>query len=86
VDSLANDLGIKTNRKSNILAEMCSPYRPSDYRGLVDEYLAAEMRAGMAGMEDKTLLSTSYYHLSQKLALGFVPLICLLALTTALLG
>ncbi|KAI9785108.1 MAG: hypothetical protein M1816_000519 [Peltula sp. TS41687] len=39
IDTLARDLGIKTNRKSNPISEMFSSYRPSDYKGLIDEYL-----------------------------------------------
>lgn len=39
IDALARDLGIKTNRKGNFISEMFSSYRPSDYRGLIDEYL-----------------------------------------------
>lgn len=41
IDALARDLGIKTNRKGNFISEMFSSYRPSDYRGLIDEYLKA---------------------------------------------
>ncbi|KAL8757681.1 MAG: hypothetical protein Q9184_004142 [Pyrenodesmia sp. 2 TL-2023] len=44
IDTLARDLGIKTNRKSNILSEMFSPYKPSDYNGLLDEFHAAEKK------------------------------------------
>ncbi|OKL57961.1 hypothetical protein UA08_06761 [Talaromyces atroroseus] len=39
VDTLARDLGINTNRKCNPIAEMFSTYVPSDYNGLIDEYL-----------------------------------------------
>lgn len=41
IDALARDLGIRTNRKGNFISEMFSSYRPSDYRGLIDEYLKA---------------------------------------------
>ncbi|CAG8960046.1 hypothetical protein HYFRA_00013234 [Hymenoscyphus fraxineus] len=46
IDTLAKDLGIKTNRKGNPISEMFSPYRPRDYRGLIDEFLAAQERDG----------------------------------------
>ncbi|KAH8704704.1 putative monooxygenase [Talaromyces proteolyticus] len=39
VDTLARDLGINPNRKCNPIAEMFSTYVPSDYKGLIDEYL-----------------------------------------------
>ena len=45
VDTLARDLGIKTNRKSNPISEMFATYRPRDYRGLIDEYLGAKRAA-----------------------------------------
>ncbi|EEP76518.1 predicted protein [Uncinocarpus reesii 1704] len=41
IDTLMRDLRLKTHRKSNIFAEMFVPYRPSDYRGLIDEFLSA---------------------------------------------
>ncbi len=44
IDTLARDLGIKTNRKSNPVSEMFTPYRPRDYRGLIDEFLEVEER------------------------------------------
>ncbi|KAL8723274.1 MAG: hypothetical protein Q9225_000396 [Loekoesia sp. 1 TL-2023] len=44
VDTLARDLGIRTNRKSNIFSEMFVPYRPSDYYGLLEEFYEAERR------------------------------------------
>lgn len=44
IDTLARDLGIKTNRKSNIFLEMFAPYRPSDYNGLLDEFYEAEKK------------------------------------------
>ncbi|KAL9579066.1 MAG: hypothetical protein Q9203_006857, partial [Teloschistes exilis] len=40
----AGDLGIRTRRKKNAVLEMFQPYRPSDYRGLIEEYLAANLR------------------------------------------
>ena len=39
---MAEDLGIKTKRKSNFLSEMFVPYRPSDYKGLLDEFYKVE--------------------------------------------
>lgn len=47
VDTLARDLGIKTNRKSNIFSEMFVPYRPSDYNGLLNEFYEAERKKKM---------------------------------------
>ena len=44
IDTLMRDLGLKVNRKSNPLAEMFTPYRPVDYRGLIDEYLATRAK------------------------------------------
>ncbi|KIX09420.1 uncharacterized protein Z518_00500 [Rhinocladiella mackenziei CBS 650.93] len=44
VDSLARDLGIKPNRKSNPISEMFSTYRPRDYKGILDEYCAAQKK------------------------------------------
>lgn len=38
------DLGLNPHRKSNFLAEMFVRYRPSDYRGILDEYLALKGR------------------------------------------
>jgi hypothetical protein len=40
------DLGLNPRRKSNLFSELCVRYRPSDYRGLVDEYLEASGRVG----------------------------------------
>uniref|UniRef100_A0A8H7K9T4 FAD/NAD(P)-binding domain-containing protein n=1 Tax=Bionectria ochroleuca TaxID=29856 RepID=A0A8H7K9T4_BIOOC len=42
IDTLAGDLGIKTARKSNPFSEAFVRYKPSDYRGLIDEFLAAQ--------------------------------------------
>ena len=42
LDTLMKDLGLNPNRKSNVLAEMFAPYRPSDYCGLLDEYLSSK--------------------------------------------
>ncbi|KAI9819301.1 MAG: hypothetical protein M1827_007458 [Pycnora praestabilis] len=47
IDTLAKDLGIKTNRKSNPFSEMFCSYRPSDYKGMIDEYLqVSESQSG----------------------------------------
>ncbi|KAK7178340.1 putative monooxygenase [Paraphaeosphaeria sporulosa] len=46
IDTLCRELGIKTNRKSNPVAEMFAPYKPSDYNGLIDEFLAAQAKQG----------------------------------------
>lgn len=42
LDTLMKDLGLNPYRKSNILAELFVRYRPSDYRGLLDEYLSSQ--------------------------------------------
>ncbi|KAK8102441.1 hypothetical protein PG984_015587 [Apiospora sp. TS-2023a] len=49
IDTLAHDLGLNTNRKPNMIAEMFTPYRPSDWRGLLSEYLAAEEKRRVNG-------------------------------------
>lgn len=41
-------MGIRTPRKSNPISEMFSSYRPSDYKGLIDEFLAAEQAGKVA--------------------------------------
>ncbi|RYP20501.1 hypothetical protein DL765_002746 [Monosporascus sp. GIB2] len=42
IDTLAKDLGVKTKRKSNPFSEAFVRYKPRDYRGLIDEFLAAQ--------------------------------------------
>ncbi|KAJ9326843.1 hypothetical protein DTO027B5_4669 [Paecilomyces variotii] len=42
IDTLCRDLGINSRRKKNPIAEIFSPYRPEDFNGFVDEYLAAQ--------------------------------------------
>ncbi|KAH8698988.1 putative monooxygenase [Talaromyces proteolyticus] len=42
IDTLCQDLGINTRRKSNPISEMFTPYRPSDYDGLIKEFLQAQ--------------------------------------------
>lgn len=44
IDTLCRDLGINTRRKSNPISEMFAPYRPSDYNGLINEFLLAQRR------------------------------------------
>jgi hypothetical protein len=41
VDLLLNDLGVGSMRKSGILGRVLSPYGMEDYRGLVEEWMAA---------------------------------------------
>lgn len=38
------DLGLNPSRKSNVFAEMFVRYRPSDYCGLLNEYLSLRER------------------------------------------
>ncbi|KID93457.1 hypothetical protein MAJ_10579, partial [Metarhizium majus ARSEF 297] len=49
IDALATDLGLNTNRKANAISEMFTPYRPSDWRGLISEYLAVEKKLQVNG-------------------------------------
>lgn len=44
IDTLCRELGINTKRKSNMVSEMFAPYKPSDYNGLIDEFLRAQAR------------------------------------------
>ncbi|KAL7625335.1 hypothetical protein AAE478_004551 [Parahypoxylon ruwenzoriense] len=39
IDSIFADLGLDSRRKSNPIAEILSPYEPTDFNGFVDEYL-----------------------------------------------
>ncbi|KAI9370358.1 cofactor FMO1 FAD enzyme [Aspergillus egyptiacus] len=39
IDTLMRDLGLRTKRKNNPVAELLSPYRPQDYCGLISEFL-----------------------------------------------
>ncbi|GAQ03859.1 dimethylaniline monooxygenase [N-oxide-forming] 5 [Aspergillus lentulus] len=41
VDLLLNDLGVRSVRKDGILGKVLSPYGMEDYRGLVEEWMAA---------------------------------------------
>jgi hypothetical protein len=45
LDMLLRDLGLQTRRKGGVLAELFSPYGPEDYRGVNEEWAAAEARA-----------------------------------------
>ncbi|KAL9028250.1 MAG: hypothetical protein Q9196_003362 [Gyalolechia fulgens] len=47
IDTLCKDLGISSRRKSNAFKELFQPYKPDDFNGFVDEYLAE--RPGAAG-------------------------------------
>ena len=38
---LMRDLGLNDLRKKNVLAEYLSPYRPRDYKGVLDEWSAS---------------------------------------------
>lgn len=40
LDGLCKDAGINSKRKGNVFSEFFSPYRPEDFCGFVDEYLA----------------------------------------------
>ncbi|KAI3393102.1 hypothetical protein diail_4731 [Diaporthe ilicicola] len=40
LDQLLGDLGVRTHRKGNILADIFVPSRPRDYRGVADEFRA----------------------------------------------
>lgn len=43
---LYGDLGINSHRKGNALLEMFSFYRPSDFNGVVKEWLVAQRHGG----------------------------------------
>ncbi|PCG89671.1 Hypothetical protein PENO1_103310 [Penicillium occitanis (nom. inval.)] len=40
VETLCKDLGLNSRRKSNLLSEYFSPYKPEDFNGIIDEYYA----------------------------------------------
>jgi hypothetical protein len=46
LDSLCRDMGLNSRRKSNFLSEIFSPYKPEDFNGFVDEYLAMKNSKG----------------------------------------
>lgn len=50
LDLLLTDLGLRTHRKSGLLAECFEPYGPEDYRGLVDEWKKKARLDEVAGM------------------------------------
>lgn len=43
-DLLLNDLGLKANRKTGMLADITEPYGPEDYVGLVDEWVESQRK------------------------------------------
>ncbi|RDI84027.1 hypothetical protein Vi05172_g6066 [Venturia inaequalis] len=49
IDVLYRDLGLNSHRKANALFEMFSYYRPSDFKGIVKEWLVARSRGGYEG-------------------------------------
>ncbi|KAI0476271.1 cofactor FMO1 FAD enzyme [Xylariaceae sp. FL0804] len=61
IDTLLGDLGVRTTRRSNPVAEMFLPMRPRDYRGIVDEFRQAlnERHFREAGMLYKSNGATS---------------------------
>ncbi|OCK75780.1 FAD/NAD(P)-binding domain-containing protein [Lepidopterella palustris CBS 459.81] len=40
VDTLFKDMGLVSRRKSNLFAELFSPYKPEDFNGFIEEYLS----------------------------------------------
>ena len=40
IETLCKDLGLNSRRKSNLLSEYFSPYKPEDFNGIIDEYFA----------------------------------------------
>ncbi|KAA8646116.1 hypothetical protein EYZ11_005526 [Aspergillus tanneri] len=44
LDTLMRDLGLNPRRKRTFFEEWFTPYRPRDYRGLIQEYLTAHSR------------------------------------------
>lgn len=56
------DLGLNPRRKKTVFEEWFVPYRPQDYRGLLQEYLSAHSRRIPEGMtahkaEEKMVMS-----------------------------
>ncbi|CAI7658403.1 unnamed protein product [Penicillium glandicola] len=49
LDTLMRDLDLNPRRKSSFFEEWFTPYRPSDYRGLIQEYLAVHPRVVSPG-------------------------------------
>ena len=52
-DMLLNDVGIKTHRKRNQIAEIFEPYKPWDYKGLAREYM--DLRDGKEVEDEKVV-------------------------------
>jgi len=60
MDSLLQDLGLRYWRKSNIFAELFSPYMGRDYRGVVQEWIKANGGVrGVGGRKDAGVNSPS---------------------------
>jgi cation diffusion facilitator CzcD-associated flavoprotein CzcO len=49
VDLLVNDLGLRCHRKGSQLQELAEAYKPWDYKGLVEEWVAVGKGVGGAG-------------------------------------
>lgn len=47
------DLGIKTARKGNWFSEMFVRYKPSDYKGMQEEFLNAQRAQGKIIISEK---------------------------------
>lgn len=63
---------------------MFSPYRPSDYRGVVDEFLAAQKQRNLPEIDTPSLISRLYSLWSQRLVLVMVSSVSVLVLATAM--
>ena len=59
VDKLLGDVGIKSRRKSNFVAEFFSPYGPHSYADCLDEYIAMRASRGRRFKGSKTVSSGS---------------------------
>ena len=57
LDTLLQDLGLKFWRKPNILAELFGSYRSTDYKGVVQEWLSANMTSESKRGEKEPLLN-----------------------------
>jgi hypothetical protein len=44
LDRLLNDLGVKTQRNGNAIADFFKPYGPGSYHGVVDEFMAVRSK------------------------------------------
>ncbi|KAI0388996.1 hypothetical protein F5Y17DRAFT_470033 [Xylariaceae sp. FL0594] len=47
LDMLQRDLGLNPRRKGGVVAEMCKPYGPGDYRGITKEWLDSKAAKGV---------------------------------------